>query len=70
MRVELGTRFSTSPTVYFASKVSLSLRYYDKGYLSLILALPVFKMQIMLALLLDNKSKYYARFVKLCQKLC
>ena len=39
------------------SEVNLSLRYYDNGYLSLVLALPVFKIQIMLALLFDKKSK-------------
>ena len=42
------------------SEVNLSLLYYDKGYLSLVLALPVFKIQIiqiMLALLFDKKSE-------------
>ena len=52
------------------SEVNLSIRYYYTGYLSLALALPVFKIQIMLALLFDKKSRNYARFVKLCQKLC
>ena len=50
-------------------EVNLSLRYYNKGYLSLVLAHPVFKIQIMLALLFDKKSKNYSRFVKLCLKL-
>ena len=35
----------------------------------MVLALPVFKIQIILALLFDKKAKKYARFVKSCQKI-
>ena len=52
------------------SEVNLSLLYYDKGHLSLVLELPVFTIQVMLALLFDKKPKNYACFVKLCHKLC
>ena len=54
------------------SEVNLSLLYYDKGYLSLVLALPVFKIQIiqiMLALLFDKKSEKIVSFCQIMSKI-